>query len=153
MGVDRILRRVYNLFRLKFEPFWKGRCIVFLDKKITRLVLQFFVDSLNQIPDVLMNEERPCPTERPRRTNDGELTINHQRNCSAENFIFELESAGYMLVDVNWQKRRRAEKPYYVIRCFFLKREKVRPSRRLEIVGGLFRPAVLHMLTSAKWEI
>jgi len=115
---------------------------VLLDKKVEIVILQFFLNSRQEIPAELAEKERACSGRRP-QDRSGEATINYQQDCDISGFPEDLYRVGYRINDVCWQERKVG----FVVRFFLLRK------RTSRLKKGYFWDALASLASSGYWEV
>jgi len=86
----------------------------------------------------------------------GELVIDPIPNCSLEQFVGQLEAAGFELVDAFSQERvnhKDLKRPYQMIRFIFARRERAHPTEIFQAQSDVVRWDLQKLLRTAFWRV
>ncbi|MEX1997299.1 MAG: hypothetical protein WEA04_01300 [Candidatus Andersenbacteria bacterium] len=113
-------------------------------------------------PDVVPLCVRQLPQEtsndslKRRSVANGELVINPIENVGLVEFLGELESNGYEMVDGVYQTRvnpKNPRQPYHMVRFVFARREYIQPNKEFGERRPLVRQALRTMCEQAMWRV
>jgi hypothetical protein len=134
--------------------------MVALDSSVRLVALQFSFSNPDAIPASVKRLDRETPEERNERKNhsSGTLVIEPTENCSLVNFLDELKSAGYEMVDAFYKERinpkdPRGRRTYHMVRFLFARREFVDLSEEFKAVRDVISKELRSICEVAMWRI
>ncbi len=134
--------------------------MVVLNGTVPLIALQFSFSNSNAIPTMVKRLNRETPEERVVRKDrsSGVMVIEPTAKCSLVEFLGELETAGYEMVDAFHKERidakdPRGKKSYHMMRFLFARREFVDLSDEFKKVRDLIYFELRSICESAMWRV
>ena len=132
--------------------------MVVLNKSVRLIALQFSFSNPDVIPQGIKRAEKETFKERNDRKSrsSGVMVIEPTENCSLVEFLGELETAGYEMVDAFHKERidqKSRGKRYHMVRFLFARCEFVNLSKEFAEVRDNIYGELLEMCRMAMWRV
>lgn len=134
--------------------------MVALNGTVRLVALQFSFSNPDVIPATVKRQDRETPEERVGRKShsSGVMVIEPTEKCSIEEFLEELEAAGYEMVDGFYKERIDANDPrgkrsYHMVRFLFARREFVELSDEFKKVRDTIHAELWSICEAAMWRV
>jgi len=134
--------------------------VVTLDSSVRLVALQFSFSNADAIPTSVKRLDRETPEERNERKNhaSGTPLIEPTENCSLVDFLDEIKSAGYEMVDALYKERidpkdPRGRRMYHMVRFLFARREFVDLSEEFKATRDIISRELRSICEVAMWRI
>jgi len=137
-----------------------GSKVVTLDGAVRMVALQFNFSNPRVIPESVKHLSPETPRERVERKScsTGVQVIEPTGRCSLVEFLGELGTTGYEMIDAFYkeridQKDPSGQKKYYMVRFLFCRHESATPSEAFKKVRGDLRADLRTICEDALWRV
>ena len=134
--------------------------MVALDSSVRLVALQFSFSNPGAMPVSVKRLNQETSEERNERKNhsSGTLVIEPTENCSLVDFLDDLKSAGYEMVDAFYKERidpkyPRGQRTYHMVRFLFARREFVDLSEEFKVVRDIISKELRSICEVAMWRV
>ena len=134
--------------------------MVALNGTVRLVALQFSFSNPDAIPASVKRLNRETQEERVERKghSSGVMVIEPTEKCSLAEFLGELETAGYEMVDAFYKERidakdSRRKRTYHMVRFLFARREFVNISDEFRTARGAIRTELRNICAGAMWRV
>lgn len=121
-----------------------------LNGQVRLVLLQFAFSNLKHVPSCLKQKSEKTLKESP--AIKGELCLSATEDVGVVDFIADLESMNYQLVDSYYQIRSRNGQQYAVVRFLFAEKEQASVSDEFKKMLPEIEQALLQICESAMWR-